>query len=116
MFADAPPRTADAEAMLRTLTQARRLFPDEHRFTAFLGLTYALRGQMTNAIPLLELATRTKPMMPNVGLILARLTGWKINGPGRRAALETALRLNPTNRLALLHLHELQEKLDQRQR
>ncbi len=38
------------------------------------------------------------------------------NWPQARAALEAALRLNPTNRLALLHLHELQEKLDQPRR
>ncbi len=116
VFADAPPRTADAEAMLRTLTQARRLFPDEHRFTAALGLTYALRGQMTNAIPLLELATRQKTNDAECWIDLGTAYRLENNWPRARAALETALRLNPTNRLALLHLHELQEKLDQRQR
>jgi hypothetical protein len=116
VFADPPPRTADAEAMLRTLTQARRLFPDEHRFTAALGLTYALRGQLTNAIPLLELATRQKTNDAECWIDLGTAYRLENNRPRARAALEAALRLNPTNRLALLHLHELQEKLDERRR
>jgi Flp pilus assembly protein TadD len=102
--------------MLRTLTQARSLFPDEHRFTAALGLTYALRGQLTNAIPLLELATRQKPNDAECWIDLGTAYRLENNRPRARAALERALRLNPTNRLALLHLHELQEKLDQRPR
>ncbi len=113
VFADPPPRIADAKAMLRTLTQARRLFPDEHRFTAALGLTYALRGQLTNAIPLLELATRQKTNDAECWIDLGTAYRLENNWPQARAALERALRLNPTNRLALLHLHELQEKLDQ---
>jgi tetratricopeptide (TPR) repeat protein len=113
VFADPPPRTADAAAMLHTLTQARRLFPDEHRFTAALGLTYALRGQMTNAIPLLELATRQKTNDAECWIDLGTAYRLENNRPQARAALERALRLNPTNRLALLHLRELQEKLDQ---
>jgi hypothetical protein len=116
VFADPPPRTADAAAMLRTLTQARRLFPDEHRFTAALGLTYALRGQMTNAIPLLELATRQKTNDAECWIDLGTAYRLENNWPQARAALEAALRLHPTNRLSLLHLHELQEKLDQRRR
>jgi hypothetical protein len=116
VFADSPPRTADAAAMLRTLTRARNLFPDEHRFTAALGLTYALRGQLTNAIPLLELATRQKTNDAECWIDLGTAYRLEDNCPQARAALEAALRLNPTNRLALLHLHELQEKLAQRQR
>jgi tetratricopeptide (TPR) repeat protein len=116
VFAAPPPRTADAAAMLRTLTQARSLFPDEHRFTAALGLTYALRGQMSNAIPLLELATRQKTNDAECWIDLGTAYRLESNWPQARAALETALRLNPTNRLSLLHLRELQEKLGQQRR
>jgi protein O-mannosyl-transferase len=116
VFADSPPRTADADAMLRTLTQARSLFPEEHRFTAALGLTYAMRGQMTNAIPLLELATRQKTNDAECWIDLGSAYRLENNWPQARAAMATALRLNPTNRLSLLHLHELQEKLDQPRR
>jgi tetratricopeptide (TPR) repeat protein len=111
-----PPRTADAGAMLRTLTQAHSLFPDEHRFTAALGIACALRGQMTNAIPLLELATRQQTNDAECWIDLGTAYTLENNWPQARAALQSALRLNPTNRLALLRLHELKEKLDQRQR
>jgi protein O-mannosyl-transferase len=110
---DHPPKTADAEAMLRTLTQAHGLFPDEHRFTAALGVGYALRGQITNAVPLLELAVRQQTNDAECWIDLGTAYTLETNWPKARAALETALRLNPTNSTALTRLHELEEKLNQ---
>jgi protein O-mannosyl-transferase len=116
LIADTPPRTADAEAMLRTLTQAHGLFPDEHRFTAALGVAYAQRGQLTNAIPLLELAARQQTNDAECWIDLGTAYTLETNWPKARTALETALRLNPTNHIALLRLHELEEKSNQRRR
>ena len=105
-----PPKTADAEAMWRTLTQAHGLFPEEHRFTAALGVTYALRGQITNAIPLLELAVRQKTNDAECWIDLGTAYMVESNWPKARTALETALRLNPTTGTALARLHELEAK------
>jgi protein O-mannosyl-transferase len=108
-----PPKTADAEAMMRTLTQARGLFPEEHRFTSALGVTYALHGQMTNAVPLLELAVRQQTNDAECWTDLGTAYMVESNWSKARAALETALRLNPTNGPALLRLRELEEKSKQ---
>jgi protein O-mannosyl-transferase len=108
-----PPKTANEEAMRRTLTEGHNLFPEEHRFTAALGVAYALRGQMTNAVPLLELAVRQQTNDAECWIDLGTAYIVETNWPKARAALETALRLNPTNSVALTRLHELEEKINQ---
>jgi tetratricopeptide (TPR) repeat protein len=108
-----PPRTADAEAMLSTLTLAHHLFPEEHRFTAALGVTHALHGQITNAVPLLELAVHQQTNDAECWIDLGTAYTLETNWPKARAALETALRLDPTNSAALTRLHELEAKMNQ---
>jgi len=102
-----PPREADAAAMLNTLTGAHNIFPNEHRFTAALGVAYAQRGQMSNAVTWLELAAHQKTNDVSCWIDLAsayaRLTNWT----AARAALESALRVSPTNRLVQERLREL---------
>jgi tetratricopeptide (TPR) repeat protein len=116
LLADPPPRTADTEAALLALTRACALFPDEQRFTSALGITYARRGQMTNAILLLELAARRQTNDAGCWIDLGTAYTLENNWPRARAALQTALRLNPTNRPTLLRLQELKQKVDQRLR
>jgi tetratricopeptide (TPR) repeat protein len=92
------------DAILQTLGRARALFPDEERFTVALAITHAMLGQISNAIPLLELATRQSTndaqcwMDLGVAYSLARDTNQA------RAAWQTALRLQPANEAARNHL------------
>ena len=98
---------ARGDAILQTLTEARAIFPDEERFTAALGITRALLGQITNAIPLLELATRQGANDPECWIDLGTAYSLEKNWPKARASWQAALRLDPTNRLALEHLRAL---------
>lgn len=109
-----PPQTTDPEPMLRTLNWGHTLFPAEHRFTAALGVTYALHGRMSNAIPLLELATRQQTNDVQCWIDLGTAYTVAGNWPGARQALETALQLSPTNQTAMLRLQELDKKKNTR--
>lgn len=106
-----PPKNADAAAMWHTLTEAHRLYPDEHRFTAAMGLFYALHGQITNAVPLLELAARQQTNDASCWIDLGTAYTLESNWTGARTAYQTALRIEPANQAALHRLRNLQEKL-----
>ena len=71
---------------------------------------------MTNAILLLELAARRQTNDAGCWIDLGTAYTLENNWPRARAALQTALRLNPTNRPTLLRLQELKQKVDQRLR
>jgi tetratricopeptide (TPR) repeat protein len=98
------------EAMLATLRQAHQLLPDEHRITAALGISYAVAGQISNAVPLLELAARQGSNDAQCWIDLGTAYALENNSAKARQAWETALRLEPTNRLASEHLRALNAK------
>jgi tetratricopeptide (TPR) repeat protein len=94
------PRAA-IPAGLQTLTWAHGLFPGEQRFTAALGVGYAMLGRITNAIPFLELAARQSTNDPACWTDLAAAYVLNKNRGGARKAFETALTLDATNVPAL---------------
>jgi tetratricopeptide (TPR) repeat protein len=101
---------SQGEAMLPTLRQAHQLLPDEHRITAALGISYALAGQVSNAVPFLELAARQGSNDAQCWIDLGSAYALENKAAEARQAWETALRLEPTNRLASEHLRALNEK------
>jgi tetratricopeptide (TPR) repeat protein len=101
---------SQAEDMLPTLLQARRLLPDEHRITAALGIAYAMAGQISNAVPFLELAARQGSNDAQCWIDLGSAYALEKMNDKARQAWETALRLEPTNRLAQEHLRALDAK------
>jgi tetratricopeptide (TPR) repeat protein len=98
------------EAMLPTLLQAHQVLPDEHRITAALGISYAVAGQISNAVPFLELAARQGSNDAQCWIDLGTAYALENNAAKARQAWETALRLEPTNRLASEHLRALKAK------
>ncbi len=94
-----PPDQSDA--ILHSLASAHELLPDEQRITSALGITYAVIGQLTNAISLLQLATRQSTNDAQSWVNLATAYASAGDSPNAHTAYETALRLNPTNIYAL---------------
>jgi tetratricopeptide (TPR) repeat protein len=101
---------SQAEAMLPTLRQAHQLLPDEHRITAALGISYGKAGQISNAVPWLELAARQGSNDAQCWIDLGSAYALEHKAAQARQAWETALRLEPTNRLASEHLRALNAK------
>lgn len=101
---------SQAEAMLPTLLQAHQLLPDEHRIAAALGIIYATAGQVSNAVPFLELAARQGSNDVQCWIDLGSAYALEHNTTQAREAWQTALRLEPTNRLASEHLRALHAK------
>jgi Flp pilus assembly protein TadD len=101
---------SQGEAMLPTLRQAHQLLPDEHRLTAALGISYAVAGQISNAVPFLELAARQGSNDVQCWIDLGSAYALENNLAKARQAWETALRLEPANRLASEHLRALNAK------
>jgi tetratricopeptide (TPR) repeat protein len=101
---------SQGEAMLPTLSQAHDLLPDEHRITAALGISYAAAGQISNAVVYLELAARQGTNDAQGWIDLGTAYALEKNPAKAREAWETALRLEPTNRLAAEHLRALNAK------
>jgi protein O-mannosyl-transferase len=99
-----------AEAMLPTLSRYHELLPDESRLTAALVITYAAAGQISNAIPVLELAAQQGSNDVHCWLDLGTAYALEGNAAKARQAWTTALRLDPTNRFALEHLRSLNAK------
>jgi tetratricopeptide (TPR) repeat protein len=108
--ADSSIPRSQGEAMLPTLRQAHQLLPDEHRLTAALGISYAVAGQISNAVPFLELAARQGSNDVQCWIDLGSAYALENNLAKARQAWETALRLEPANRLASEHLRALNAK------
>jgi tetratricopeptide (TPR) repeat protein len=99
-----------AEAMLPTLSQYRQILPDEGRLTSALIISYAAAGQISNAVPILELAARKGSNNVQCWLDLGTAYALEGNAAHARQAWETAVSLEPTNRFALEHLRALKAK------
>ncbi len=97
----------EAEGVLPALEEAHQLLPDEHRITTALGIAWALAGKISNAVPMLELAARQETNDAQCWIDLGSAYALENNATKAREAWEKALRLEPTNRLALEHLHAL---------
>jgi tetratricopeptide (TPR) repeat protein len=110
MHATASIPRRQAEAMLPTLTHYHQILPDEARLTAALIITYAAAGQISNAVPVLELAARQGSNDVQCWLDLGTAYALEGNAAKARQAWTTALRLEPTNRFALDHLRTLNAK------
>jgi protein O-mannosyl-transferase len=106
----APIPRSQAQEMLPTLLQARQLLPDEQRLTAALGITFAMAGQISNAVPFLELAARQGSNDPQCWIDLGSAYALEKQADKARQAWETALRLDPTNKLTQEHLRALNAK------
>jgi protein O-mannosyl-transferase len=98
---------SEAQDIVPTLLQARQLLPGEHRLTAALGIAYAMDGQISNAVPFLELAARQGSNDAQCWIDLGSAYALEHEAAKARQAWETALRLEPTNRLAQEHLRAL---------
>jgi hypothetical protein len=107
---DASISRSQGEAMLPMLNQAHELLPDEHRLTAALGISYAAAGQISNAVVYLELAAQQGTNDAQCWIDLGTAYALEKNSAKARQAWETALRLEPTNRLASEHLRALNAK------
>jgi len=99
-----------AEGMLPTLLQAHEVLPDEHRLAAALGITYAMAGQISNAVPFLELAARQGSNDVQCWIDLGSVYALEKMTDKARQAWETALRFDPANRVAQEHLRALDAK------
>jgi tetratricopeptide (TPR) repeat protein len=92
---------AKIPAALAALATGHALFPDEERFTAALGVGNAMLGRISNAVPLLELATRQSTNDAACWVDLGSAYAIEKNWAGAQKAFENALRLSPTNIVAL---------------
>jgi len=99
-----------AEAMFPTLLHYHQLLPDESRLTAALIISYAAAGQISNAVPVLEVAAQQGSNDVQCWLDLGTAYALEGNEAKARQAWTTALRLQPTNRFALEHLRALNAK------
>ena len=95
-----------AGTVLQTLTYARSAFPTEHRITMALGIYCERRGEASNAIPLLELATtqateRQGTNDPECWVELAKACVVQKDFDKARASYQTALQLDGNNVPAL---------------
>jgi len=91
----------NALPVIQTLKQAQLIFPDNDLVCASLGFTYARSGQVREAIPLFELASRQNPNEPQCWINLANIRMDNKEASKAREACETALRMAPTNVEAL---------------
>lgn len=103
-------------AALETLTRGHFLFPDEERFTAAIGIAYASLGQISNAIPFFELATRQSTndaaSWTDLGTAYTLQKDW----PAAQKAFEAALVRDPTNAVALERYSKLCSDLGEYER
>lgn len=99
---------AEAERVIATLQDARRILPNSDLLTAQLGLVEARMGHWPDAIWNLEKATRQNPRSSEWRYDLA--SAYHLTGQIEKArgACAEALRLNPGNKQAL----QLQQKLN----
>ncbi len=100
----------EAEEMIPTLRQGHELLPDEPRLTSALGIAYAMAGQISNAVPCFELATRQSPKEARSWIDLGSAYFVEKNFTGARQAWGTALLLEPTNKMAQEHLRALDKE------
>ncbi len=103
-------------AILQTLNHVHELLPDEQRITSALGITYAVTGQLSNAIPLLQLATRQNTNESQCWVDLGSAYGAAKDWSEAHVAYETALHMNPTNIYALRRYTQLCWNLGERQK
>ena len=99
-----------AEAILPTLEYAHHSLPNEDRITSALVIAYTAAGQISNAIPILELGARQKPNAAHNWVDLGTAYALEGNAAKARQAWASALRLEPTNRFVLDHLRMLNAK------
>lgn len=96
--ADLPPQL---DPVFKTLTEARRLFPDNEDVATALAILYAKTGRYDRAIPLFESVTRRHPTNPifwsDLGQACLEARDWE----KARDALARALALEPDNLEAL---------------
>ena len=104
------------EAIIATLSDAHILLPAEPRITSALGIAYAVTGQLTNALPLLQLATRHSTNDSQTWVDLGSAYGVAQDWPNAHVAYETALRLNPTNIYALRRYTQMCWNLNEKQK
>ena len=86
-----------AGPVIKTLTEAHRLYPDSVPVSTALSFAYAETGQLPEAIPLLESVARHKPNDPQCWINLATARLDNHDEAGARKACETALRVDPEN-------------------
>ena len=86
-----------AGPVIQTLKEAQQLFPDNDLVSAVLGFAYARSGQLGEAIPLFELASRQNPKEPQCWINLATVRIDNKEAAKAREACEKALRIAPTN-------------------
>ena len=106
------PDPGRAEPVLRTLSYARSVFPTEHRFSMALGIFCARRGEASNAIPLLELAThqsteRQGTNDPDCWVELGSAYAAEKKIDSAKQSYQTALQMEATNLSALQHYADL---------
>lgn len=90
-----------APAVIKTLEQAQRVFPDNGNLSAILGIVYVKTDQPEKALPYFELSTRQSPDNPRCWLDLAIVLDALGKTNQAKAACETVLQLEPTNTQAL---------------
>ncbi len=98
------------EDMLPALIKAHQLLPDERRITSALAISYGIAGQVSNAIPLLELAARQDSNDVQCWIDLGSAYAHEHRTVNARQAWETALHLDPSNRLVRERLRALDAK------
>ena len=86
---------AQAEQMITTLQQARRIYPENDSLTTQVGMTYARIGRWKEAVGYLELASRQNPDSAERWYDLASV--YRLAGQPAKAleANARSLRLNP---------------------
>jgi tetratricopeptide (TPR) repeat protein len=100
-----------AEQILTTLQQARRIYPENDKLTTQLGLTEAKIGRWREAVALLELAARQNPDFSERWFNLASVYE-RTGQPARaREACARALRLNPDFEMARRLQTEIENEL-----
>jgi protein O-mannosyl-transferase len=99
---------AQADAIISTMQEARRIYPENDIFTTQIGMTEARIGRWKEAVGYLELATRQNPASAERWYDLASVC--RLAGQPEKAqeACAHALRLNPKYEEAL----HLQTKLE----
>ena len=101
---------AQAESLLPPLEYGHKYLPDEKRITSGLVIAYTAAGQISNAIPILELATQQNTNDSHAWIDLGTAYALAGNLEKTRQAWTNALRLDPTNRFVLDGLRRLKTR------
>ena len=99
-----------AESILPPLEYGHKYFPDEKRITSSLVIAYTAAGQISNAIPILESATRQDTNDTHAWIDLGTAYALAGNLEKTRQAWTNALHLDPTNRFVLDGLRRLKTR------